>query len=400
MSTSGTPYPLTTAPSSFGLAIAPVLAFTLIAFMVTGIAMPVLALHVHDGLKMGTVMVGLVTGAQFAMALVSRVWAGTVADTTGAKRAVSIGMLAAIGAGLLYLLSLRLMRIPVLSASVLLAGRALLGGAESFVITGALGWGLVLAGPNHTGKAIAWIGMAMYVAFAIGAPLGSFLYDRFGFASIGVATALFPLAGLALVARLQGIVPPVRPRPSFMKVIGAVSLPGAGLALASLGFGAITTFVALLFAQKGWGGGWLAFSGFSGAFVIARLFFGHVPDTFGGARVALVCLVLEASGQTMMWLAPSTLVAIAGATLTGFGYSLVYPGFGVEAVRAVGRGNGGLAMGAFTAFLDLALGIAGPILGWVGGSAGIPSIFLVSAVSVLSASAVAGYLMRMDRRTI
>jgi predicted MFS family arabinose efflux permease len=334
------------------------------------------------------------------MALVSRVWAGTVADTTGAKRAVSIGMLAAIGAGLLYLLSLRLMRIPVLSASVLLAGRALLGGAESFVITGALGWGLVLAGPNHTGKAIAWIGMAMYVAFAIGAPLGSFLYDRFGFASIGVATALFPLAGLALVARLQGIVPPVRPRPSFMKVIGAVSLPGAGLALASLGFGAITTFVALLFAQKGWGGGWLAFSGFSGAFVIARLFFGHVPDTFGGARVALVCLVLEASGQTMMWLAPSTLVAIAGATLTGFGYSLVYPGFGVEAVRAVGRGNGGLAMGAFTAFLDLALGIAGPILGWVGGSAGIPSIFLVSAVSVLSASAVAGYLMRMDRRTI
>jgi MFS family permease len=48
--------------------------------MVTGIAMPVWPLHVHDALGMGTVMVGLVTGAQFATALVSRVWAGNMGD--------------------------------------------------------------------------------------------------------------------------------------------------------------------------------------------------------------------------------------------------------------------------------------------------------------------------------
>ncbi|MBK4738518.1 arabinose transporter [Noviherbaspirillum pedocola] len=400
MSTSGTTRPLTTTPSSFGLTILPVLAFTLIAFMVTGIAMPVLALHVHERLGMGTVMVGLVTGAQFGMALVSRVWAGSVSDTTGAKRAVVIGMLSAVGAGLLYLVSLRFTQTPMLSAAVLLVGRALLGAAESFVITGALGWGLVLAGPKDTGKAIAWIGMAMYVAFAIGAPLGTFLYGRFGFASIGVATAFFPLLGLILVAKLQGIVPPARPRPSFVKVIGAVILPGAGLALASLGFGAITTFISLLFAKNGWSDGWMAFTGFSGAFVIARLFFGHLPDTFGGARVALVSLVVEAAGQAMIWSAPSPLLAIVGATLTGFGYSLVYPGFGIEAVRKVGPGNGGLAMGAFTAFLDLALGISGPTLGWVASGAGVPSIFLVSAVIVLCATAVAGHLLRMRRKAI
>jgi MFS family permease len=205
--------------TSFAAAILPVLAFTFITFMVTGIAMPVLPLHVHDGLGMGTVMVGLVTGAQFAMALVSRVWAGTVADTAGAKRAVTMGMAAAIAAGLLYLLSLRFVEAPALSASVLLAGRALLGGAESFVITGALGWGLVLAGPGNTGKAIAWIGMAMYIAFAVGAPLGSYLYSQHGFAAIGLATALFPVAGLALISLLRGIVPPSQARPSFMQVV-------------------------------------------------------------------------------------------------------------------------------------------------------------------------------------
>jgi MFS family permease len=390
----GTSQLSTAGRSSFAVTILPVLAFTFITFMVTGIAMPVLPLHVHDRLGMGTVMVGLVTGAQFAMALVSRVWAGTVADAAGAKRAVMMGMVAAVGAGLLYLLSLRYLGTPVLSASVLLAGRALLGGAESFVITGALGWGLVLAGSRHTGKAIAWIGMAMYVAFAIGAPLGTALYSSYGFAAIGLATALFPLAGLGLVALLRGIVPSSRGRPSFVQVIGAVSLPGVGLALASLGFGAITTFISLLFAGKGWGGGWAAFTGFSGAFVIARLFFGHLPDTLGGARVALVCLLVEAAGQTLIWLAPTPLVAILGAVLTGFGYSLVYPGFGIEAVRAVPSGSGALAMGAFTAFLDLALGVSGPLLGWVASGAGIPSVFLVSTVVVLGATGIA---MRLQR---
>lgn len=397
MSTSPASESSAAASPSFALCVLPVLAFTFIAFLVTGIAMPVLPLHVHEGLGMGTVMVGLVTGAQFAMALVSRVWAGTLADTAGAKRAVVIGMTAAVVAGLLYLLSLRFVQAPALSASVLLLGRALLGAAESFVITGALGWGLVLAGPKHIGKAIAWIGMAMYVAFAIGAPLGTALYSQYGFAAIGFATSLFPLAGLVSVALLCDIVPPSQVSPSFITVLGAVSVPGIGLALASLGFGAITTFISLLFAGKGWSAGWAAFTGFSGAFVIARLLFGHLPDKLGGARVALVCLCVEAAGQVLIWLAPTPLIAILGAVLTGFGYSLVYPGFGIEAVRRVAPGSAGLAMGAFTAFLDLALGVSGPVLGWVASGAGIPAVFLVSTVVVLVATAIAVRLQKGNR---
>jgi MFS family permease len=381
--------PSSASASAFAFTVTPVLIFTFIAFLVTGIAMPVLPLHVHKGLGMGTVMVGLVTGAQFAAALISRVWAGTLTDTAGAKRAVMMGLVLTVAAGLLYLLSLRFVHAPAASASILLIGRAVLGAAESFVITGALGWGLVLAGPRHTGKAIAWIGMAMYVAFAIGAPLGTALYGRYGFASIGVATSLFAMAGLVLVTLLRGIVPAAQFRPSFIKVVGAVGLPGIGLALASLGFGAITTFISLLFAVKGWGAGWAAFTCFSGAFVIARLFFGHLPDSLGGARVALVCLVVEAAGQAMIWLAPTPFIAILGAALSGFGYSLVYPGFGIEAVKRVAPGNGGLAMGAFTAFLDLALGVSGPVLGWVASGAGIPAVFLVSTVVVLGATGIA-----------
>jgi predicted MFS family arabinose efflux permease len=67
----------------------------------------------------------------------------------------------------------------------------------------------------------------------------------------------------------------------------------------------------------------------------------------------------------LIWLAPSSAFALIGATLTGLGYSLVYPGLGVEAVRSAPPQSRGLAMGAYTAFLDLSLGLSGPALGLV-----------------------------------
>ncbi|WP_199243105.1 MFS transporter [Vitiosangium sp. GDMCC 1.1324] len=231
----------------------PIVAVVLIAFLVIGLAMPVLPLHVHQDLGLGTFVVGLVSGAQFSASLLSRFWSGRYADSRGARRAVVAGLLVAAAAGLLYLLSLRFVGTPVTSVTILLLGRAVLGGAESFIVTGALGWGLALLGPRNTGKVMAWVGTAMYVAFAVGAPVGTALYASQGFAAIAYATTLIPLVTLLLVVPLRPVAPSPHARPSFTRVVGAVWVPGLGLALSSVGFGAITTFIVLLFAQHGWG---------------------------------------------------------------------------------------------------------------------------------------------------
>src|SRR5881396_2673482 len=84
----------------------PIMGVVLIAFLIIGLALPVLPLHVHQGLGLSTFVVGLVAGSQFAASLVSRVWSGHYADSRGAKRAVVAGLLTAVVAGLLYLLSL------------------------------------------------------------------------------------------------------------------------------------------------------------------------------------------------------------------------------------------------------------------------------------------------------
>lgn len=383
------------APRPVAGALLPLLAVVLVAFLVIGIALPVLPLHVHDGLGYGPFMVGLVTGCQFAASLVARFWSGGMSDARGPKRAVIVGLAAAAAEGALYLVSLAVVGKPPLSAGVLLAGRAVLGGAESFIITGATAWGLARAGTPNAGKVIAWTGTAMFAAFAAGAPLGTALYAAGGFAAVAAATTLAPLATLLLIVPVRGAIPAHRGAPSFLPVLGRIWLPGLAAALSSIGFGALITFSALLFSAHDWRPVWLAFTAYAVALIAARLLFGHLPDRLGGAKVALACVLIEAAGLALMGMAASVTVAAAGAALSGLGYALVFPGFGVEAVRRAPPESRGTAMGAYTACLDLALGASGPALGLVAGHAGFGAVFLASAVPVACAAGAAVRLLRM-----
>src|SRR5436305_225970 len=364
-----------------------------IAFLIIGFALPVLPLHVHHGLGLSTFVVGLVTGSQFAASVLSRVWAGRLADSRGSKRAVIAGLATAVAGGVLYGVSLAFTSLPSISVSILLVGRALLGAAESFIITGAATWGLALAGPQNAGRVIAWVGMAMFAAMAVGAPAGTALYTQGGFAAVAIATAAIPLLTILIVAPLASTAVQRGASAGFMKVAGAVWLPGLGSALSSVGFGAMIAFSSLLATERGWTPVWVSFSAFAAALVAARLFFGHVPDRLGGARVALVCIFSEGAGLALMWLAGNHTLAAISAALAGFGYSLVYPGLGVEAVRAAPPQSRGLAMGAYTVFLDIALGLGSPLLGLVAGFAGIGAVFLASSIVVFCAATVAVRLL-------
>jgi hypothetical protein len=53
----------------------------------------------------------------------------------------------------------------------------------------------------------------------------------------------------------------------------------------------------------------------------------------------------------------------------------------------------GLAMGAYTAFLDLAQGLASPALGLIAAGARLNVLFLVSSATVLCAPLVAWWLI-------
>jgi len=136
------------------------------------------------------------------------------------------------------------------SVGALLLGRILLGCGESLVITGALGWAWASSVRAMPGKVMAWVGMAMFGAFAAGAPLGTLIYGRYEFIGIALATIIIPLLALGFVAPAAPVAVTAAKRVPFYKVLGTVWVPGLGVGLSCVGFGVVTTFIALLFAAK------------------------------------------------------------------------------------------------------------------------------------------------------
>lgn len=78
-------------------------------------------------------------------------------------------------------------------------------------------------------------------------------------------------------------------------------------------------------------------------------------------------------------------MALFGAALTGFGYSLVFPALGVEAVERVPVENRGTALSVYTVFADVSFFMVGPVAGAAIGAFGYASVFLFALVCVLAA---------------
>jgi predicted MFS family arabinose efflux permease len=234
---------------------------------------------------------------------------------------------------------------------------------------------------------MSWQGIAMYAAIGLGAPLGLMVQNACGFAGVACLTIATPLLAAAIALSLPAAAATGGDRTPFHRVFGLIWRPGLVIALASVPFAAMATFLALDYAAHDWSGAGLALTGFGAGFILVRLVGSHLPDRFGGAKVAACSLAVETLGQALLWMAPIPSLAIAGATLTGIGVSLVFPAMGVEATRRVPPEQRGRAVGNFIAFFDVAIGLTGPALGLAVGRLGYPSAFLIGAGATLAALA-------------
>ncbi|RDU95974.1 MFS transporter [Trinickia dinghuensis] len=361
--------------------IVPIVFFTFICYLIIGLPLPVLPGFVQSQLGLGSVLAGAAVSVQYAATLFSRGYAGRFSDTLGPKRTVAIGLIACGGSGALLALAVACHAWPVLSLAVLVASRFALGFGESCVGTGAILWGIGRVGNAQNARVISWNGVATYAGLAIGAPIGATLDHAVGPWALGAVTIGLGVLGYAFARRMQAVPIVHGERMGYASVFMRVMPHGVGLALGAAGFGSIATFIALYYEARGWSHAALALTLFGTFFIAARLLFSNAIRTYGGFRVALVSLSLECAGLVTLWLANAPHAALIGAAVTGFGFALVFPSLGVEAVELVPPASRGAALAAYSVFFDLSLGIMGPLAGYVAGAFGYPSVFFVAAVA-------------------
>ena len=386
--------PETQRPMAITLQVVSIVLFTFIGYLNIGIPLAVLPGYVHNHLGYGTVIAGLVISVQYLATLLSRPYASRYIDTRGSKRAVMVGLAGCGLSGVFMLVSSWLTSMPAWSLASLLIGRLVLGSAESLVGSGSIGWGIGRVGAQNTAKVISWNGIASYGAIAIGAPLGVVMVGHLGMWSLGAS--IMALGALGVLLAWPKLAAPIVSgvRLPFLHVLGRVLPHGTGLALGSIGFGTIATFITLYYATNHWENAALCLSLFGASFISARLLFGNLINRIGGFRVAIACLSVETLGLLLLWLAPNPELALAGAALSGFGFSLVFPALGVEAVNLVPASSRGAAVGAYSLFIDLSLGITGPLVGAVAAGFGFASIFLFAALAALTGLLLSVYLYR------
>ncbi|KAK66674.1 hypothetical protein L573_1154, partial [Bordetella holmesii H620] len=77
----------------------------------------------------------------------------------------------------------------------------------------------------------------------------------------------------------------------------------------------------------------------------------------------------------------------------GLGCSMVFPSMGREVVMRVEPAQRATALGAFSAFQDLAYGLTGPLAGLLADRSGYGHVFLIGALA-----AAAGLMLAMGLR--
>jgi MFS family permease len=297
------------------------------------------------------------------------------------------GMLVMALGGLLYLIS---DGIPSL-----IVGRLVSGVGEGLVYTAGATWAVDLAPEDRRGLALGLFGLAVWGGLSLGPVAGELLRSNVSYDAVWAFTAVLPLIGGAIASRL--------PEPVLVKTSAeaqvkrglrsmfprAAHRPGIALALANVGYAALAGFTVLALKARGIDDGATVFTAFAAAVFASRLILSRVPDRAGARPTATAAGLLEAVGLTIIAAAQTLPFALLGAIVVGIGFSMLFPSLALMVVGDVEDDRRGSALGAFTAFFDIGVGLGGPISGATAALAGYPAVFYLSALAALGTAVLA-----------
>jgi MFS family permease len=359
------------------------IAATFLGFLGFGTVLPGLAPHVRNDLGGSDRTVGFVIGTFSVVALISRLFAGRLADRKGRKRAFLTGLCSCSLAGLSYFM-------PWGIASMYL-GRMLQGLGEACLYTGAAAWAVEVAGVDRSARALGYVSSGIWGGISAGPLIGQILGTFHRAAGFQVILALSAAALLLAV--------PEDYRPSHHARRGgwlkrSLIPPGIAVGLVNVHYPVITGFLILHLARNG-NSGPAAFSVYAGFVLLSRFFLGGLPDRIH-PRITFNCGIAGmAIGLTILAARPGWTGAMLGAALLGFGFSFPWASIASSVLKKTPAGERGSTVSVLSAFYDLFVGTSSFSAGLVANAFGYSAAFIMAVVA-LGAAAIAGRAVFTD----
>lgn len=232
------------------------------------------------------------------------------------------------------------------------------------------------------GQAVGYLGLSMICTNALAPALTEPLAEHFGWkVAFGVPGSVALLA-LFAVGKLDSSRESSLPRPKFV----APAPPGLGAVyygsfLIGIGLGTLFTFVQPYVLAQGATDVGHFFFGYVAAAVLARGFFGSVPDRLGPARVAGASLLLYSLTTIGAALVTPTTLPVLGFFL-GLSHGFNYPALSARGFSLAPAGTRSVFMGWFAFSYNAGCSVAMLVLGPLADRYGFAPIFIGAGLCV------------------
>jgi MFS family permease len=321
--------------------------------------------------------VGLIIGILALTSLVARPFLGMWMDRTGRR-----GFLVA-GAGIYVVAALGYWTID--SVTGLLLWRVVQGIGLATFSTAAASLAGDLAPPGRRGATMGVFGLAQAAALTVGPGVGRRLLTTTGYPGLFMAAA-----GAALAALICALVIPSRALPDVgqarKRSMGGLPLRGTGSVpavvqfAASIAYGTIISFIAVVARERGLDvvGTFFALLALSSLGI--RLFAGRAYDAWGPATTLAPLLVLLAAGMSVLAVAEAPLLFLLAAVPTGIGIGGAHTTLISAVVDRSTPESRASSVAGFAACWELGVGGGTIVMGQLADRAGFGAMFLAVAV--------------------
>jgi MFS family permease len=355
------------------------------AYLTLGCYVAVLPGYILHHLELSNAALGVAMGATGVVAVALRPVSGGWSDRYGRRPLAIVGALV-LGAGSAVLIG------PGVLALVVLA-RLLIGAGDAFYITSVMAWAADTATPERRGRAMATVGMSLWLGLALGPQWATWAHENLGYDGVWLGGTLFALLAALLVCLVRPTPRPEAPNPDLpnAKIPRGAILPAVAMVLVCYGNAVFETFGIVHLTDRGVSGG-AGIGGAASVFTVVAVttFFGRFAggvwsDKIGPRPVALTGVVAVAASYCFFAAASSFIVAAVGGALLGLGLALIYPSLSLLVTRRVGQQERGAGLGVFLAALDVTFAL-GPVLGSlvVGAASTGAALWTAGAVSLLA----------------